>query len=131
MNKLGPNNRGSEAKPRRERTPPRGRDAVIARRQTPRKALKAQRMHEEARTTGALQMRDLAPSGTATGVIFGVTGPSGGISSNPGDQIAYRVRQAFKPLNIAPAVVTGPDGTILRTITYGPNGERRVSYPAP
>ena len=131
MNKKGPHNLGSEAKPRRGGTAPRGRDAIMARRKLPSKALRSQKMREEARTSGALRMRDHAPSGSTSGVVIGVTGPSGGISSNPVDQLAYRVRQAFKPLVIAPAVVTGPDGRVLRTITYGPNGERRVTYPTP
>ena len=127
MNQKGPFNRGSEAKPRRERTPPRGQRAKIARRKLPRKALAASRLAEAARETGQLQMRDHAPSGASTGVVFGVSGPSGGISGNPALQIAYRIRKAFRPFTIAPAIVTGPDGKVLRTITYGPNGERTVT----
>jgi hypothetical protein len=78
-------------------------------------------------TNGGFATVDRSPSGGVSGVVFGVIGPSGGISGDPAHAIAYRIRQAFKPRVIAPVTITGPDGRVVRTVTFGPNGERLVT----
>ena len=90
------------------------------------KRLKAHRQVDNVRD-GITWFADRSPSGVRSGVVIASHGPQGGISKDPAMVISQLLRRAYRPRVIAPVVVTGPDGTVLRTITFGPNGERIVT----
>ncbi len=129
---------GSDQKPRRRERKPRARavkgvndrSTPFRRKKAARKDFRGSQTREAFQQHGGFTTVDFSPvSGRKLGVVFGATGPQGGMSTNPVDQVAYMIRRGFKPRIIAPCIVKGPNGEILRTITYGPNGEQTVTVP--
>jgi hypothetical protein len=118
--------RGKEAKPR-QATRRRFGALQKAPQASRRSRLRAQQSIENFQTTGSVMLADRVAHGVKVGVVIGAAGPQGGISVNPATRFAYYLRSALKPRQIAPVVVRAADGTILRTITFGPNGERTVT----
>ena len=59
---------------------------------------------------------DRAPSGKKSGVVFGVTGPQGGISSNPAASVAWRIRNALAAPPIPPCIIYDAAGKAVATM---------------
>jgi hypothetical protein len=129
--------RGSESKPRRQPgarwdktrrgLDSTGRELVRQARRAKRES--AARMQQSSKADGVLMLSDYDQHGHKKGLVIGVSGPYGGISTDPATIVSHIIRRAFRPREIAPCVIKGPDGTLLRTITYGPNGEQIVTVP--
>lgn len=52
-------------------------------------------LRQEDQFTGEFGFADRSPSGRRTGVVIGTTGFKGGLSRNPGDHLAWRIRNAL------------------------------------
>jgi hypothetical protein len=66
---------------------------------------------------GFMMLADRSRKGHKTGVVVAVTGPQHGISSNPVNVIAGKIRRALNPrFRVAPCVVTDAQGRPIATI---------------
>ena len=90
-----------------------------------RKRLKSAKLSDAGAQYGELVMGDARPTGQASGVVFGVTGPKGGMAGNPAVNFAYRLRRLLKPIRVAPAEVRDGSGALIAHIVVDPvTGER-------
>lgn len=110
--------RSRDDKPRLREKP----DGSASRRQNSRARLKMlQTIGDPAR----LAVVDRAPSGGKSGVVLGVTGPQGGISSRgPAHGVALKIRRALDPrtslIRVAPCAVLDAAGRRVATIVTDP-----------
>lgn len=91
--------RGPDAKPRL-RSDTRGPAKRAGMRRRAVKQLSAINVKDMMKTTGGFAVADRTPTGTTSGVIYGATGPQGGISVNPAHRIAWRIRKALNPRTV-------------------------------
>lgn len=91
-----------------------------------RKRFAAQKNLEFSGSVGAFRTRDYAPSGSRSGLVFGVCGPKGGISGNPAIAFSYFVRRQLRPRR-PPADITvyDKDGNVLRVLDGATKQEKR------
>jgi hypothetical protein len=83
-------------------------------------------LRESSKVTGELTVADRSASGRKTGIVFGVTGPSGGMSSDPSVSFAYWVRRKMRPIRVAPTEVRDGEGRLIARIVVDPvTGQRR------
>lgn len=83
------------------------------------------------KTTGAIVLRDTAPSGPTSGVVYGQTGPKGGACADPAVAFSYQLRRRLRPIRVPECIITDAAGRPIAAITVDPVTGRRTRRELP